>query len=237
MHDKQLPALPEPYERRFPGALGQLGEPVSGLYERPASMYPSTEPAGQARYYDGEPGAPPPSTSSYLGSSFALAPLASFTSASTISEQASMPMGDSVMPLSSTPTQAVSQARTSGAPTLSVALPSPYLLMNSSNAMPERAATTEQLAQGLPAAQAPVHATPHLPTSTSAYGVYGGAPVPSIPTQEPALIEAAALTPAAPAPTHSSACEEPANVAVEPPVSEDWAAGLVQPCLLIEVCT
>ncbi|WFD25901.1 hypothetical protein MNAN1_000869 [Malassezia nana] len=183
MPDKQLPALPA---GRLSGAPTYDGGIDSRLPERPWSSvdtygYASAMSSHRPGYSDSVATHVP--SSNYLGSSIVLAPLASFTSVSSLSDIAS-PLGESTMPLSSTPTQSLSLPRGhgsgggggSGVPTLSVALPSPYLLGPSS-----------QLAEPAPA----------------------------------------------PAPAPAAAPSEP----IGPPISEAWAAGLVQPCLLIEVRT
>lgn len=173
MPDKQLPALPA---GPLSGASTYDGGTDSRLPERPWSSfdtysYANVVPSGRPGH--SEPVATHAPLSNYLGSSIVLAPLASFASASSLSDFAS-PLSESTMPLSSTPTQSLSLPRGSGGgsgggvPTLSVALPSPYLLGSSS-----------KLAEQAPAPSEPI----------------------------------------------------------EPPIPEEWAAGLVQPCLLIEVRT
>jgi len=213
MPDKQLPALPTPPEHRvFERPMSSTG-PVPGLYE---GTHASTNGGGQARLTDGDAATTWPHTSTYLGTSFALAPLASFSSVSSLSEQAPPHSGERTMPLSSTPTQTMSQSRASGAPTLSVALPSPYLLLASS-----------QTSSDLGAETAP---RSHMQLSrASAYDTHPDALPP-----EPARLDAA-LPLEQPAPSQDAACVEPPNVDMAPPIPEDWAAGLVQPCLMIEV--
>ena len=223
MPDKQLPALPTP-ERRAYERPAHYSMPVHGLHDR--SSAPTSAQHGR---HTNDDSAARPHTSSYLGASFALAPLASFPSASSLSEPVSAPIGDTITPMSSTPTQTVSPSRTSGAPTLSVALPSPYLLLASSQTSTEFGAPTDTAPRAPPMTQVPVDG-PNEPPHTSVHGMYADAPASQTAHLDAPLPLGPLVTP------QDIPCVEPPNIDMLPPIPEDWAAGLVQPCLIIEVC-
>ncbi|WFD19085.1 hypothetical protein MCAP1_001305 [Malassezia caprae] len=122
-------------------------------------------------------------------------------------------------PVSDLSERTVSQSRTSDAPTLSVALPSPYLLLASSQ-------TSSELGVE--------HALP--PEShTQIPSVSANVSHTEVPVREQATLDAS-LPVEPPGLSQETACVEPPNMDITPPIPEDWAAGLVQPCLMIEYC-